>query len=77
MLSKSRFNGRLHRTKPMFITLFEILGESFVQLNKQKRYAVDTIPIVVVTIFAFVAQKFTPMKHFEAISRRNVGISTA
>ena len=27
MLSKSRFNGRLHRTKPMFITLFEILSE--------------------------------------------------
>ena len=47
MLSKSRFNRRLHRIKPMFITLFEILGESFVQLNKQKRYAVDTIPIVV------------------------------
>ena len=31
----------------MFITLFEILGESFVQLNKEKHYAVDTIPIVV------------------------------
>ena len=47
MLSKSRFNRRLHRIKPLFITLFEILGESFIQLNKQKRYAVDTIPIVV------------------------------
>lgn len=47
MLSKSRYNRRLHRIKPMFTTLFEILGESFVQLNKQNRYAVDIIPIVV------------------------------
>ena len=35
------------KIKPMFITLFRHLGESVVQLNEQKRYAVDTIPIVV------------------------------
>ena len=29
MLSKRWFNRRLHRIKPMFITLFKILGEEF------------------------------------------------
>ena len=46
MLSKSRFNRRLRRIKPMFITLFQILGECFVQLNESKLYAVDTMPIM-------------------------------
>ena len=47
MLSKSRFNRRLHRIKHKFITLFEILGECFVQLNENKLYAIDTMPVVV------------------------------
>ena len=72
MLSKSRFNRRLHRMKPMFITLFKILAQSFVQLNQQKLYALDTV-----TIFAFIGQKPTQMRHFEAIKRPNIGISTA
>ena len=46
MLSKSRFNRRLHRIKHKFITLFQILGESFVRLNESKLYAVDTMPIM-------------------------------
>ncbi len=29
MLSKNRFNRQLHRIKPMFITWFKILAESF------------------------------------------------
>lgn len=47
ILSKNRLNPRLHRLKSMFITLFEILGEGTVQLYKQKRYAINTIPVVV------------------------------
>lgn len=47
MLSKSRFNRRLHRIKPMFITLFKILAESYVKLNQQQIYAIDTLPIAV------------------------------
>ena len=31
MLSKSRFNRRLHRIKPMIITLFEILEDSLAE----------------------------------------------
>ena len=75
MLSKSRFNRRLHRIKPMFTTLFKILGRSYVQLNQQKIYALDTIPIAVCS--AFVGQKSTPIRHIEAIKRPNVGISMA
>ena len=68
MLSKSRFN----RCSP---TLFKILGRSYVQLNQQKIYALDTIPIAVCS--AFVGQKSTPIRHIEAIKRPNVGISMA
>ena len=46
MLSKSRFNRRLHRIKPMFITLLKILGNCFIELNENKLYAIDTMPIV-------------------------------
>ena len=46
MLSKSRFNRRLHRIKHQFITLFQILGKCFVQLNENKLYVVDTMPII-------------------------------
>ena len=46
MLSKSRFNRRLHRIKHQFITLLKILGNCFVQLNENKLYVVDTMPII-------------------------------
>ena len=46
MLSKRRFNRRLHRIKPMFITLLKILGNCFIELNENKLYAIDTMPIV-------------------------------
>ena len=47
MLSKSQFNRRLHRIKPMFLALFEILAETFKSMNTESRYAIDTIPIPV------------------------------
>src|SRR5690606_33959941 len=45
MLSASRFNRRLHRIKPLFLTLFACLGEQFKQLNEESVYVVDTFPI--------------------------------
>lgn len=45
MLSKSRFNRRLHRIKPFFLTLFAVLGEHFKALNADSIYAIDTFPI--------------------------------
>lgn len=45
MLSASRFNRRLHRIKPLFLTLFACLGETFKQLNAESVYVIDTFPI--------------------------------
>ncbi len=45
MLSKSRFNRRLHRVKGKFLTLFALLGEHWKDLNTDSIYAIDTFPI--------------------------------
>ena len=45
MLSASRFNRRLHRIKPLFLTLFSILSETFKELNEESVYILDTLPI--------------------------------
>jgi len=45
MLSKSRFNRRLHRVKARFISLFSLLGEHWQDLNSDSLYAIDTFPI--------------------------------
>lgn len=47
MLSKSRFNRRLHRIGDLFVTLFNVLGETFKELNGESVYAIDTFPIAV------------------------------
>ena len=47
MISKSRFNRRLHRIKPILLTLFRVVGETFKELNTDSIYAIDTIPIAV------------------------------
>jgi hypothetical protein len=47
MLSKSRFSRRLHRIKPMFLTLFGVLSEAFKAENSENIYAIDTVPIAV------------------------------
>ena len=47
MLSKSRFSRRLHRIKPFFLTLFNVLGEHWKALNEESIYAIDTFPIPV------------------------------
>ena len=45
MLSRSRFSRRLHRVKPLFLTLFASLGEYFKMMNEESVYIIDTFPI--------------------------------
>jgi len=45
MLSKSRFNRRLHRIQELFLTLFGMLGETWKDLNNQSIYVIDSYPI--------------------------------
>lgn len=45
MLSKSRFNRRLHRIKAVFLQLFAMLGEHWKALNENSIYAIDTFPV--------------------------------
>jgi hypothetical protein len=47
MLSKSRFNRRLHAISDLFLTLFLRLGESWKQLNENSVYVIDSYPIAV------------------------------
>jgi hypothetical protein len=45
MLSKSRFNRRLHRNGYLLMTLFHLLGETWKELNGQSIYVLDSFPI--------------------------------
>ncbi len=45
MLSANRFNRRVHRIKPLFLTLFAVLGEMFKQMTGESVYVIDTFPI--------------------------------
>jgi hypothetical protein len=45
MLSRSRFNRRLHRIKPLFLMLFSMLGEHWKELNADSIYLIDTFPV--------------------------------
>ena len=47
MLSRSRFNRRLHRIAELFLTLFLRLGEHWRQLNEHSVYVIDSYPIAV------------------------------
>lgn len=47
MLSKSRFNRRLHRLRALFLTLFGVIGEAWKALNSESIYVIDTFPIPV------------------------------
>lgn len=47
MLSKSRFSRRLHRIKPYFLTLFNLLAEHWKALDTDLHYAIDTLPVIV------------------------------
>ena len=45
MLGKSRFNRRLHAIGELFLTVFQVLGEVFKQLNTDSVYVIDSFPI--------------------------------
>jgi hypothetical protein len=45
VLSKSRFNRRLHRNADLFLTLFSMLGETWKALNENSLYVIDSFPI--------------------------------
>lgn len=45
MLTKSRLSRRLQRIRPLFLSLFAVLGESFKQMNDESIYLIDTMPI--------------------------------
>ena len=47
MLSRSRFNRRLHRIEPMLLTLLQCLGEHWKALNIGSVYSIDRFPIPV------------------------------
>ena len=47
MLSRSRFNRRLHRIADLFLTLFLRLGETWKNLNEKSVYVIDSYPIAV------------------------------
>ncbi len=46
-LSRSQFNRRVHRIKPHFVMLFEILGQAFKAHHDEATYVIDTFPIPV------------------------------
>src|SRR3974377_1745784 len=45
MLSKSRFNRRLHRLSDLVLVLFQALGETWKALNTESIYVLDSFPI--------------------------------
>jgi len=47
MLSKSRFSRRLHRMKDILRIFFNLLAQTWKQLNHESIYVIDSIPIAV------------------------------
>ena len=47
MLSKSRYNRRLHNIKDMFIVLLNLLGTVWKELNTSLTYVMDSFPVAV------------------------------
>ena len=47
MLSKSRFNRRLHRLHDLFVSFFRLLGQVWKSLNTDMIYVIDSLPVAV------------------------------
>lgn len=47
MLSRSRYNRRLHRIADLFLTLFLQVGEHWKNLNERSVYVIDSYPMAV------------------------------
>ena len=57
MLEKSRFNRRLHKISDLFLTVFDLLGEVWKQLNEESVYVVDSFPITACDNYRIVRSK--------------------
>lgn len=57
MLSKSRFNRRLHRIADLFLTLFSLLGETWKSLNVNSIYVIDSFPVAACDNYRIVRSK--------------------
>jgi hypothetical protein len=60
MLSKSRFNRRLHRIADWFLTLFLRLGETWKKLNEKSVYVIVSYPIAVCDNYRIKHSKIYP-----------------
>jgi len=47
MISRSRFNRRLHRVSGLFLSLYKLLGHAWKQLNTESVYIIDSFPVAV------------------------------
>jgi hypothetical protein len=64
MLSKSRFSRRLHRIKEIFISVFNILGQTWKTLNTDAIYVIDSLPIAVCDNIRIRRSKIYSDEHF-------------
>ena len=64
MLSKSRFSRRLHRIKETFISLFNLLGQTWKTLNTDAIYVIDSVPIAVCDNIRIRRSKIDSGEHF-------------
>jgi len=67
MLSRSRFNRRLHWIADLFLTLFLYLGETWRKLNEKSVYVIDSYPIAVCDNYRIKRSKSIVVKTFAAI----------
>ena len=76
MLSRSRFNYRLHRIADLFLTLILRLGETWKKLNEKSIYVIDSYPIAVCDNYRIKRSKIYHGEDFQGyIASKNV-IST-
>ena len=47
MLSKSQFNRRLHKISHLFVLCFQILSQTWKELNSDSIYSIDSFPVAV------------------------------
>jgi hypothetical protein len=45
MLSRSRLNRRLSQIQHLFVTLFDLLGQTWKELNEESIYIMDSFPV--------------------------------
>jgi hypothetical protein len=45
MLSRSRLNRRLSQIQHLFVTLFDLLGQTWKELNGESIYIIDSFPV--------------------------------